>query len=124
MCLRFLSWGLVGVHYLVSIVTATRAPRSAGMAFGCQSLLAIDFLAGWGWGGERGTESDSSPRTAVYVWQRLRSSRQAGTASAVAQVEETQELVARAPERPHGAQGLGLSGLEAGVAVVGLSEGR
>lgn len=38
-------------------------------------------------------------------------------------MEEAQELVARAPEHPRGARGLGLSGLEAGVAVVGLSEG-
>ena len=117
--------GACRCHYLVSIVTATRAPRSAGVAFGCQGLLAVDSLAGWGWGGARGAESDSSPRTAVSVsvWQRLRSSRQARTASALAQVEETQELVARAPERPRGARSLGLSGLEAGVAAAGALRG-
>ncbi|CAI9156604.1 unnamed protein product [Rangifer tarandus platyrhynchus] len=55
--------------------------------------------------------------------KRLRSSRQARTASALAQVEETQELVARAPERPRGARSLGLSGLEAGVAAAGALRG-
>ena len=44
--LRLLSWGLVGVHYLVSIVMATRALHFSGMAFGCQSLVTIDFLGG------------------------------------------------------------------------------
>lgn len=38
-------------------------------------------------------------------------------------MEETQELVARAPERPRGARSLGLSGLEAGVAAAGALRG-
>ena len=121
MSLWFLSWGLVGVHYLVSIVVATRAPRSAGMAFGCQSLVTIDFLARWGWGGERGTVNLTHHH--VLLRQRLRSSCQARTASALLRVEETYELVARAPESSRGACRISLSGLEAGVAAAGALRG-
>lgn len=73
--------------------------------------------------GEGNRESDSLPRTAVYVWQRLRSSRQARTASALLQVGETQELVARAPECSRGARRISLSGLEAGVTAAGALRG-
>ena len=59
----------------------------------------------------------------VLLRQRLRSSCQARTASALLRVEETYELVARAPECSHGASRISLSGLEAGVAAAGALRG-